>query len=68
MSKLKNVFSENHKPAATRIFNRLADAFKQRNETGFNGSYITPDLPTLRLRYMVDDYEELFGKEEAGEQ
>jgi hypothetical protein len=67
MFKLKNVFSENHKPAATRIFNRLAESCKLRNDTEMDEVYLIPELPTLRLRYMVDDYEEIFGKDDTGE-
>lgn len=63
MTSFSKVFSEDHKPSAEKIFDRLAASNKERNQSGIETTFIAPNLPSLRLRYMVDDYDELFKDE-----
>lgn len=60
MSSFKKVFSEDYKPSAEKMFDRLVTSFKERNQSGIEITFIAPKLPALRLRHMIDDYEELF--------
>lgn len=63
MNSLKKVVSEDYTPSAEKMFDRLVASYKERNKSGFNLTFIAPKLPSLRLRYMVDDYDELFKDE-----
>jgi hypothetical protein len=64
MTSFNKVFSEDYKPSAEKMFDRLAASFKERNQSGIETTFIAPKLPSLRLHHMVDDYEELL-KDEA---
>jgi hypothetical protein len=45
-----------------KIYQKLAETLFSFNEQGNNGYVLDKDLPLLKVRYMIDDYEELFDK------
>lgn len=63
MTSFNKVFSEDYKPSAEKMFDRLVASFKERNQSGIETTFIAPKLPSLRLRHMIDDYEEIFKDE-----
>ncbi len=48
-----------------RLYQKLAEALLTSESAAVNGYTLDPDLPFLRLCYMVEDYEDLFSEKAA---
>jgi hypothetical protein len=44
------------------LYHKLAEALLTSESTTKNGHALDPELPFLRLCYMIEDYEELFSE------
>lgn len=58
MNSLKKIFIENYEPSVARVFDGFDESFdpENRNEKVIDSS----EIPSLQMRYMIDDYDELF--------
>jgi hypothetical protein len=63
-SGLKKIFSRDNKTSVEKVFDSIRKSQgSEIKSTDVEIARITARTPTLQMRYMIDDYEELFGKD-----